>query len=1314
MGSYRSKEDDVSKISTSIFITNLSETISAKELFNTCKQYGHVVDAFIPTKRSKDGKMFGFVRFINVLNVERLVNNLCTIWVGRFKFHANIAKFNRTPLKNDGSQVKNKGGIHSSNTNGFKKDNGVNGVVNSYVHVVKGISKSDNMESVPFPVLVLDDECLNSYDLSNSLFGRVKEISSLSNLKMVLAKEGFDNIRIQYMGELWVSLEFATDASKKLFQSNVGVGSWFSQLIQASMEFTIEGRIAWVEIEGVPFKLWSENTFKRIASKWGVLLHMDDQEENCFHSKRLCISTKVGTNISESFKIIYRGKVSWIRANEAPGWVPEFMDESDEESDSDVSLKEEDLNVEVTGICRDESDVEEVPETLFEERLQNNNNLEEMSTGQKDNHSEDPFDIYKLLNKKKEVVETENKSDHSLKYPPGYTPKHDKGIDCSEEQEPNKERGEISQGGYVEEIKFCSKDDVSNKGSKEEVAESVCSMTPRTGGSILNLMEELVKVRHTMGYNMEGLAQKAKRDWVKELCVKNKVNVLAIQETKMEKMDILCAQMCWGNLAFDYVHSDSVGNSGVSVYAPQDLNEKKMMWDYLTYVINNWKGEVVLMGDFNEVRNKSEQFGSKFNVQGAKVFNSFIANAGLKEVPLGEELQAVDVIIDKGEGTDEVVKQRMDILKNLQDMDKIFSMELVQKAKIKWSIEGDENSSFYHGVINKKRSQLSIRGVMIKGIWTDVPYLVKREFLHHFKARFDKPTIKRAIWDCGIDKSLGPDGFMFGFYRRFWKVIENDVYEAVQYFFSHGVFPNGCNSSFIALIPKITDTNLVKDFRPISLIGSLYKIIAKILANRLVPVLGDIVNEVQSAFISERQILDGPFILNEVIQWCKSKKKQSLIFKVDFEKAYDSVRWDFLDDVLKKFSFGDKWCNWIQNCLRSSRGSIIINGSATEEFQFYKGLKQGDPLSPFLFILVMESLHLSFQRVVNAGMFKGIMLSSSLNLSHMFYADDAVFVGQWCDGNVDTLVHVLECFFRASGLRINMCKSKIMGVCVEEDKVKRAASKLGCLILKPPFSYLGSKVGGLMSRVQAWDEMVDRVTARLSKWKMKTLSIGGSNKSSGKMGQCVGFKAQGGLGVSSLYALYRSPYVQMGVELVKDVSVASKFAQSSMDFSFRRKPRDGVEQEQYVALLDQVKNITLGPLFDRRIWSLENSVEFSVASVRKMIDDKMLSDVAIKTRWLKSIPIKVNVHAWKVRIDSLPTRLNISRRGPRNGFELRGAVGANSYISPSEETKEILMVLEMEDRVVGTESDTPIGEDIEETNVGNDYEMEEIAEKDLE
>ncbi|GJZ29232.1 RNA-directed DNA polymerase, eukaryota, reverse transcriptase zinc-binding domain protein [Tanacetum coccineum] len=153
-----------------------------------------------------------------------------------------------------------------------------------------------------------------------------------------------------------------------------------------------------------------------------------------------------------------------------------------------------------------------------------------------------------------------------------------------------------------------------------------------------------------------------------------------------------------------------------------------------------------------------------------------------------------------------------------------------------------------------------------------------------------KDKIKRAVWDCGLDESPGLDGFTFGFYRRYRSLIESDVVEAVSLFFQHGLFPRRGNSSFIALILKAPDTKLVKDFRPISLIGSLYKIITKILANWLVLVLGDIVNEVYSALVANRKILYGPFILNKLIQWCKSKKKQTLILKVDFKKAYDSVR----------------------------------------------------------------------------------------------------------------------------------------------------------------------------------------------------------------------------------------------------------------------------------------------------------------------------------------------------------------------------------------------------------------------------------------
>ncbi|GJY97352.1 RNA-directed DNA polymerase, eukaryota [Tanacetum coccineum] len=666
----------------------------------------------------------------------------------------------------------------------------------------------------------------------------------------------------------------------------------------------------------------------------------------------------------------------------------------------------------------------------------------------------------------------------------------------------------------------------------------------------------------------------------------------------MGSIDLSSVRSCWGNSNFDYVHSDSVGNSGgilciwdpnsfrrssftrsdyfvivrgvwlksgidlmiVVVYAPQEAKEKRMLWDYLAHVSNQWVGKLVMMGDFNEVRYKSDRYGSNFNAHDAEIFNSFIYNAGLDEVPLGgsaytwclksaskmskldrffvsenllsmcpnitaitlerfisdhrpillrevrydygpipfrfyrywlevdgfdklvrdswnvapvnkknairnfmgklkflkdrirswlsihrsnsrgeiyflkEELRSCDEVIDKGDCSNEVVHKRTEILNKIHQVNNIQASEIAQKAKIKWAIEGDENVKFFHGMLNKKRNQSNIRGIMVNGTWVDDPVQVKREFFEHFRGRFDKPSVnracidtpfpvslsidqkedmerriskeevKRAVWDCGVDKSPGPDGFSFSFYRHFWPVIEKDVFEAVDYFFMYGEIPNGCNSNFIALIPKILDANMVKDFRPISLIGSLYKIIAKILANRLVGVLGDLVNEVQSAFVADRQILDGPFILDEVLQWCRRKKKHALIFKVDFEKSFDSVRWDFVDDVLNKFGFGERWRTWIQSCLRSSRGSILVNGSPTEEFQFFRGLKQGDPLSPFLFILIMESLHISFQRVVDAGLFTGIKINSMVNLSHLFYAYDAIFLGQWSALNIDSLV----------------------------------------------------------------------------------------------------------------------------------------------------------------------------------------------------------------------------------------------------------------------------------------------------------------------
>ncbi|GJR80017.1 RNA-directed DNA polymerase, eukaryota [Tanacetum coccineum] len=146
-----------------------------------------------------------------------------------------------------------------------------------------------------------------------------------------------------------------------------------------------------------------------------------------------------------------------------------------------------------------------------------------------------------------------------------------------------------------------------------------------------------------------------------------------------------------------------------------------------------------------------------------------------------------------------------------------------------------------------------------------------------------------------------------------------------------------------------------------------------------------------------------------------------MVFKDDFAKAYDSIRWDFLEDVRRAFGFSSKWCSWIRGCLYSGMASVLLNGSLTSEIQFHCGLKQGDPLAPYFFILIMESLHLSLSRAIEAGIFKGIKIGPSLNISHLFYADD---YGLYCeldlDANLSVLHHILHWFFFVSGLSINL------------------------------------------------------------------------------------------------------------------------------------------------------------------------------------------------------------------------------------------------------------------------------------------------------
>nr|GEU38695.1 putative RNA-directed DNA polymerase, eukaryota, reverse transcriptase zinc-binding domain protein [Tanacetum cinerariifolium] len=177
-----------------------------------------------------------------------------------------------------------------------------------------------------------------------------------------------------------------------------------------------------------------------------------------------------------------------------------------------------------------------------------------------------------------------------------------------------------------------------------------------------------------------------------------------------------------------------------------------------------------------------------------------------------------------------------------------------------------------------------------------------------------------------------------------------------------------------------------------------------ILANKLSKVIDSIISPEQYAFITGRQILDGPLILSETIDWYKKRKKM-MLFKVDFEKAFDFVCWRYLDYVLDKLGFGIKWRNLIKAGLASARTSILINGSPTLEFSLKRGLRQGDPLSPFLFIIVVEGFHMDLKDGLAANMFHGVKVGSSdMHLSHLFYADDVIILSEWNQNAMENII----------------------------------------------------------------------------------------------------------------------------------------------------------------------------------------------------------------------------------------------------------------------------------------------------------------------
>lgn len=356
---------------------------------------------------------------------------------------------------------------------------------------------------------------------------------------------------------------------------------------------------------------------------------------------------------------------------------------------------------------------------------------------------------------------------------------------------------------------------------------------------------------------------------------------------------------------------------------------------------------------------------------------------------------------------------------------------------------------------------------------------------------FTVKEIRSAFFSLPRNKASGPDGYSSEFFTSCWSVVGGEVTSAVTEFFTSGSLLKQLNATNLILIPKIPNASKTSDFRSISCLNTIYKVIAKLLADRLKEILTDAIGHSQSAFLPSRLLSENVLLATEIVHGYNSNNVEpSGMLKVDLRKAFDTLRWDFVLAALKGINVPKKFISWIAECLTSPTFSISVNGHTGGFFNSTQGMRQGDPLSPYLFVLCMEVFSGLLRSRYNSGYICYHPQTEAIGISHLMFADDVMVFFDGGSSSLHGINETMDDFAGWSGLHMNRDKTQLFYAGLSQDKTN-ALSAYGFSVGSLPIHYLGLPLMHLKLKIAEYAPLMDKLHSRFTSWAAKSLSFDG-------------------------------------------------------------------------------------------------------------------------------------------------------------------------------------------------------------------------------